>query len=105
VFAIMKKKNDNVSLTIKRMLRQAAGARSNCPIKIIQGGDAPSLKGHFYFWSNKSGDVIRYPNAYKRAWGKPIYNPSTIRVEVGSDWLLTSLTTNNVKELKLKIFK
>ena len=101
----MTKKNENISLVIKRMVRQAANARNNCPIKIVNGNVAPIIKGHHFYWSNKSGDVIRYPNAYKRAWGKPIYNHSTIRVEVGSDWLLTSLTTNNVKELKLKIFK
>ena len=101
----MTKKNENVSLIIRRMIRQAAAARNNCPVKIVAGNFAPIVKGHQHYWTNKSGDVIRYPNAYKRAWGKPIYNQSTIRVEVGSEWLLTQLTTNNVRDLKLKAFK
>lgn len=97
-------KNKNLSKVIKRLLRSAANARSNCPIKIVNGSAPPKLKGRGYYYTNKSGDEIRYPEAYRKAFGKPIYNHSTIRVEVGSDWLLNQLTLKNVKSLKLKAF-
>lgn len=37
---------------------------------------------------NKSGDIIHYPSAYRRAWGKPIYHVSTIEIAVGYQWLI-----------------
>lgn len=96
--------NTNFSTIIKRLIRQAAGARNNCPIEIIKGNNPPKLKGRSYYYTNKSGDEIRYPEAYRKAFGKPIYNSSTIRVEVGDNWLLSQLTSKNIKLLKLKAF-
>ncbi len=78
-------KKDNLSKLIKKLLREAVSARSNCPIRIVKGESPPKLKGRSYYYTNKSGDEIYHPNAYRKAWGKPIYNPSTIRVEVGSE--------------------
>lgn len=97
-------KNTNYSLIIKRLLREAVGARSNCPIQIVTGNSPPKLTGRSYYYTNKSGDVIYHPNAYIRAWGKPIYNRSTIRIEVGSSWILENLTIKNIKFQKLKAF-
>lgn len=97
-------KVNNLSKLIKKLIRESVSARSNCPIKIINGSDPPKLKGRGWYYTNKRGDKIHHPNAYRKAWGKPIYNPSTIRVEVGSDWLLNSLTEKNVKLLKLTMF-
>jgi hypothetical protein len=88
----------NISLWIKRSLRKSVGAHTTCPIHIILGSKAPSLKGESYYYSNKHGDRIWHPGAYRRAWGKPIYHSSTLRVEVGSDWLLNNLT---LEELRL----
>ncbi len=97
-------KDKNLSKVIKRLLRNAANARSNCPIKIINGNEPPKLKGRGYYYTNKSGHEIHHPSAYRKAWGKPIYHASTLRVEVGSSWLLNQLTLKNVKLLKLKAF-
>lgn len=96
---------NDVSRTIRQMVRRAVNARNNCPIKIVSGSNPPKLVGRQHYWTNKSGDEIRYPSAYRRAWGKPIYNASTIRVEVGAEWILKSLTVKNVKEQRLKLFK
>jgi len=97
-------KSGNYSTIIKRLIRQAVGARPNCPIEIIKGNTPPKLKGRGYYYTNKSGDEIRYPEAYRKAFGKPIYNHSTIRVEVGSNWLLNQFTNKNIRLLKLKAF-
>lgn len=72
-------------------LRKAIRRAANCvgttiPIFIVDGDSAPTCKGTRYHYRNKKGDIIRYPNAYQRAWGKPIYYPSTIRIEVGAEW-------------------
>jgi hypothetical protein len=97
-------KSGNLSILIKRLVRKSVSARNNCPIKIVDGCDPPKLKGRGWYYTNKRGDEIHYPVAYRKAWGKPIYNHSTIRVEVGGDWLLNSLTEENVRMLRLKMF-
>lgn len=96
--------NTNLSLLLKREIRKALGARNNCPFKILEGKNPPKLKGFGYYYTNKSGDIIRHPIAYRKAWGKPRYHHSTIRIEVGGDWLLDNLTLRKIKEFKLKAF-
>ena len=95
---------NDLSKTIKKLLRQSVGARNNCPIKIVEGDKPPKLLGKTYYYTNKSGVVIKHPAAYRLKYGKPIYRPSTIRVEVGSGWLLNNFTLKNIKLLKLKAF-
>ena len=98
--------NTDVSKLLKKWIREVANAKgSTCPIKVVAGSNPPALKGRGWYYQNKSGDVIRYVNAYKRAWGKPIYVHSTRRIEVGSDWLLTGLSHKKVKLQKLAVFK
>ena len=98
--------NTDVSKLLKKWIREVAGAKgTNCPIKVVIGNNPPTLKGRSWCYQNKSGDVIRYVNAYKRAWGKPIYVHSTRRIEVGSDWLLTGLSHKKIKLQKLAVFK
>lgn len=94
----------NISLLLKRILRKSLNARTNCPVIIIPGSNEPKLKGSGYHYTNKSGEVINYPSAYMKAYGKPIYIPSSIRIEVGSDWLLNKLSINNLRLIKLKAF-
>lgn len=79
-------------LTIKqrRAIRAAANAESHVRVKIVDGNVNPCLKGKSHYYTNKSGDIIQSPNAYRRAWGKPIYHHSTIRVEVGIDWIMAN---------------
>ena len=95
---------NDISKMIKRLVRQSAGARNNCPIKIVEGDKPPELLGKSYYYTNKSGGLIFHPAAYRLKYGKPIYRPSTIRVEVGSDWLLNNFTLKNIRLLKLKAF-
>jgi hypothetical protein len=57
------------------------------PIVEVPGCEPPGLLGDFGHFVNASGELIRYPNAYRRGWGKPIYVASTVRIEVGALWV------------------
>lgn len=69
-------------------------------LKLWKAKNPPKLKGKSYHYTNKSGHMIYHPNAYRRAWGKPIYRHSTLRIEVGCDWLLNNFTFKNIDLLK-----
>lgn len=60
---------------------------NSVPIIIGDGNHPPKLKGNSFRYENKSGNVINYPNAYRKAFGKPIYINSTRHILVGSKWL------------------
>lgn len=86
-----------MDLKIKRIVRQAAAARSNCPIEVVPGDAAPRLVGTRPHHRTKGGDVIQHPSAYsRRGWSNMVYMPSTVRVVVGQQWV----ETNNDKETK-----
>ena len=87
----------NISILLKRLIRKSVGANNNTPVHIIEGNMPPKLRGKIWHYTNKSGDIIHHPNAYRAAWGKPIYIRSTIRVEVGSDWLLNNMSLHSLK--------
>ena len=59
------------------------------PIEVVDGNEAPYIVGASFHYENKSGDIIHHPNAYRRAWGKPIYIASTKKIVVGKKWLKT----------------
>lgn len=67
-------------------IRKLAGGWRE-PVIVVEGLGAPNRLGTGYYYENKSGDRVYHPNAYRRAWGKPIYVSSTARVEVGRAWL------------------
>jgi hypothetical protein len=69
---------------VRRMCDQVGTAY---PIEVVEGYSEPTVKGRSWHYENASGDLISFPNAYRRAWGKPIYTASTRRIEVGADWL------------------
>ena len=52
-----------------------------------EGKAFPRWAGSSYHFENKSGDRIWHPNAYRRAWGKPIYVASTRHIIVGKEWV------------------
>jgi hypothetical protein len=55
------------------------------PVEVVPGAQAPSVAGETYYWTTPSGKtIVRHPNAY--GW-RTLYWPSTLRVEVGADWL------------------
>ena len=69
-------------------LRNAIGyGYSAAPIVIKDGKSPPHWAGSSFHYENKSGDRIWHPNAYRRAWGKPIYIASTRHIVVGSKWV------------------
>ena len=71
-----------------RLARRTAGASwPAVPVEVVSGAASPEMAGEGFFYRNQRGDRIRHPNAYRRAWGKPIYVPSTQRVVVGEGWL------------------
>lgn len=70
---------------IRTALRTLAGLESyRCPIEVIPGDLPPRRTGCSYYHTNKSGDIIRHPNAYRRKYGKPIYHASSLAVVVGA---------------------
>ena len=74
--------------TIRRQIREAAGCDwTSCPVEIVEGYVDPHMAGSTYYFTNKSGDIVRYPGAYSAKYGRPIYHASTRRVEVGQTWV------------------
>ena len=70
----------------RRIIREAAGeARSRSPVVIVPGRKRPKEIGRRSYWTTPSGKTeIAHPNAYD--WPK-WYHPSTLRIEVGSEWV------------------
>lgn len=67
--------------------RQVQMGASTCSIVAVEGSSEPRVEGESYYYTNARGERIRHPNAYRHAWGKPIYHCSTVRITVGRDWL------------------
>ena len=77
----------------KRAVRSAAGARPHVPVIVIPGSDAaPALMGERWHFTTASGRLILHPQAYsRRGWSNMHYCPSTLRVEVGDQWVARNL--------------
>jgi len=82
-------------------LKHAGGHRKDAPIIIVEGDQSPNWKGCSFYWTTKTGKPVYYPNAYRKAWGKTIYVRSSIRIEVGKNWVI--LLQKDL--LHLKLFK
>lgn len=61
---------------------------TSCKIEYIDGNCPPSLIGKRGHWTTKSGITVIYPNAYRRAWGKPIYHKSTRKILIGKEYII-----------------
>jgi hypothetical protein len=74
----------------RRELRGLAGwINGRLPVVVIDGLSAPRQRGDHYHYETRGGERISHPSAYsKRGWSNMIYCCSTIRVEVGRDWLV-----------------
>jgi hypothetical protein len=85
----MEKSNINPrhALQYRSWLRLQAQAASHLPIAVVDGEASPVVVGESAQWTTPGGSPVRYPNAYRRAWGKPVYHCSTRRVVVGRQWL------------------
>jgi len=74
-----------VALTARRIARREANAHNNCPVEVVAGNVEPRIVGRSYYFTTPSGKtIVKYPNAY--GW-RTLYHASTIRVEVGVEWL------------------
>lgn len=69
----------------RRIARQFAFAtHKNVPVEIVPGLQFPEETGQSFHWTTPGGRPVYHPNAYRRAWGKPVYNNSTLCVTVGT---------------------
>jgi hypothetical protein len=62
-------------------------ANMNRPVKIVDGSDQPKRLGKDSHWINGRGDIVHYPSAYRRKYGKPTYVCSTVSYTIGRLWL------------------
>lgn len=87
-------------MNLAQALRRAARAsRNNLPVVIVAGDAPPRERGSGWHYTTPGGDPVRYPNAYRKAWGKPVYHPSTSRIEVGAEWPMhVGLATRVLRE-------
>ena len=73
---------------VSKLVREKVGKSGHsCPIEYIQGDIPPRVEGRSYHFTTPGGKPVYYPNAYRRAWGKPCYNHSTIKIVVGLKWI------------------
>lgn len=79
---------ETLPLPLRRAARRAVDAHASCPVVLIPGDNPPKLVGESFHFTTPGGRPVRYPNAYRRAYGKPVYHPSTLRVEVGAGFPL-----------------
>lgn len=78
------------SLSFRRIVRAAAGAHRSCPVEVIAGASAPRIVGRSYYWTcSPSPDSAEcyHPSAFARRGWKTYYQASTVRIEVGAEWL------------------
>ena len=89
-----------VATTTKTTSRQrsairAAVRRSRCnniPVIVIPGNDKPELTGESGGWFTRGGTPISHPSAYsRRGWSNMVYQRSTERIFVGSEWISENL--------------
>lgn len=96
------------NFTIRENRRISKVVRAACslsgkpyPIEFVSGFQAPAVSGKTFYHTNKSGDIIWYPNAYRRRFGRPIYHKSTLQIEVGIGWVLENVFQNNSEKSRL----
>lgn len=76
-----------MNITVKRIARQLCNARNNLPVIMVEGDKAPVIVGSDAHWTTPKGEYVRHPNAYRKNFGRPIYHKSTVRVEVGAEFM------------------
>lgn len=63
-------------------------ARDTRPVEIVPGlaSTPPQCVGTGYYHTTPGGDICHHPSAYRAAYGRPVYNPSTRAVQVTQGW-------------------
>lgn len=88
---------------VKRLARKMCNVHNSCPVIVLEKSrSAPKKGGHSYYFTNKRGDIIRYPSAYAKAYGKPIYHHSTLHVTVGENWEPKIARSNDFKDVVIR---
>ena len=74
---------------VKEWIRRRTKIRDNCRhyIEIVSGKKKPIIIGHGPYYTTPKGDIVRYPSAYRRKFGRPIYHQSNRTIVVGMDYL------------------
>jgi hypothetical protein len=75
---------------LKRLVRKCAGGTPRVPVAVLEGDFPPQLTGRASHYLTPAGKFVRYPNAYRSAYGRPIHVDSTLVVEVGRNWLMAA---------------
>lgn len=75
---------------VSKIVRKSCGCSGKSyPIEINEGGNPPDLLGNRWHYKTKGGRKIYHPSAYsKKGWGNMRYVSSTIRIEVGTEWVM-----------------
>lgn len=96
----------NYSIFIKRVVRLAANAKNNVNVKIIEGFSEPKIVGeqaHYVNYLNEKIFKLKYCEI--KGGRKMKYIRSTLRVEVGANWLLDNDKFNHKNCIKLNSSK
>lgn len=60
-------------------------------VRVVEGESPPTLRGEGSGWTTLDGRTEVYsPMRYKAAGGKCVYRKSTLRVEVGIEWIISN---------------
>ena len=88
-------------MTYLSKIKELAGINKRCslPIIIVDNDQEPKCTGRSYYWTTPNGTLCIHPNAYRANWGKPVYNSSTRRIEVGKKWL-SKIAGGNPSDLR-----
>ena len=77
---------------ISKAVRKAAGwAGSPYPIKLVDGFEEPAAYGSEAYYTTPAGKPVYHPNAYRRAFGRPVYHHCTLEIVVGIGWVLENV--------------
>jgi hypothetical protein len=78
-----------VSKEVRKALHKSAGIKDRyVPVEILPGiAIAPRIAGSKWHYVTPAGNLVQFPNAYRRAFGRPQYVHSTYRLQVGSAWI------------------
>lgn len=96
--AISKGKGHRLSRWVSKIVRaqfhraQFHRAGRHCPIEEVDGFAPPFLFGEPAYYTTVTGKpILGRLSAYRRAYGRPVYHCSTVRIVVGRGWLAEQL--------------
>ena len=79
-----------LSLKCRRAIRQLVSPghlHDRTAVAVIPGWSYPHAEGEGYYYQTPGGARVNHPNAYRKAWGKPVYVCSSYRIVIGAECL------------------